>query len=107
MSQKSTVKTVLIIGGGFAGLSCAQKLAEDRDLKIMLVDKNNYQQFQPLLYQVAMGILSPDNAAFNLRAVLASHENVEVKMAEIASVDLTARTGTLADRIWASRTVNR
>src|SRR6266700_7504165 len=92
MSNSSDIKSVVIVGGGFAGLNCAQKLAAHKNLKITILDRNNYQQFQPLLYQVATGTLSPDNAAFNLRAVLASHENVDVVMAEIRSVDLTART---------------
>lgn len=84
-------KQVVIIGGGFAGLNCAKKLASGSSLRITLIDKNNYQQFQPLLYQVAMGILSPENAAFNLRDVFVHDQNVEVKMSEIVSVDLTAR----------------
>jgi len=55
------------VGGGFAGLNCAQRLAGHKNLQIVVLDRNNYQQFQPLLYQVATGTLSPDNAAFNLR----------------------------------------
>jgi len=62
-------------------------------LRITLIDKNNYQQFQPLFYQVATGILSPENAAFNLRKVLVHHENVDVKMSVVVSVDLATRTG--------------
>lgn len=85
-------KHVVIVGGGFAGLNCARRLASDSRFRITLIDKNNYQQFQPLLYQVATGILSPENAAFNLRDVFVHHKNVEVKMSEIVSVDLTARS---------------
>ncbi len=92
MLNPSAIKSVVIVGGGFAGLNCAQRLAAHKDLKITLLDRNNYQQFQPLLYQVATGTLSPDNAAFNLRAVLAGHENVDVVMTEVRSVDLTTRT---------------
>jgi NADH:quinone reductase (non-electrogenic) len=92
MEKTNGSKTVVIVGGGFAGLNCAQLLAGHKDLQIVLLDRNNYQQFQPLLYQVATGSLSPDNAAFNLRAVLASHENVDVAMTEIHSVDLATRT---------------
>ena len=90
----ATKKQVVIVGGGFAGLNCAKKLASDSSLRITLIDKNNYQQFQPLLYQVATGILSPENAAFNLRDVLVDHENVEVKMSEMVSVDLAKRQAT-------------
>src|SRR6185437_11287739 len=84
-------KHVVIVGGGFAGLNCTKRLASNSRLQITLIDKNNYQQFQPLFYQIAAGILSPDNAAFNLRNVLFNHENVDVKMSEIVSVDLATR----------------
>jgi len=67
-SAKSAASTkhVVIVGAGFAGLNCAEKLASDSSLRITLIDKNNYQQFKPLFYQVATGILSPENAAFIL-----------------------------------------
>lgn len=93
-SAKSAASTkhVVIVGAGFAGLNCAKKLASDSSLRITLIDKNNYQQFQPLFYQVATGILSPENAAFNLRNVLFHHQNVDVKMSEVVSVDLATRT---------------
>jgi NADH dehydrogenase len=89
--ENKTIR-IVIVGGGFAGLHCARKLADQNNLQIVVLDRNNYQQFQPLLYQVATGTLSPDNAAFNLRAVLASHRNVDVTMTEIQSVDLASRT---------------
>src|ERR1700679_686096 len=92
MLNSDDIKRVVIVGGGFAGLNCAERLASHKNLKITILDRNNYQQFQPLLYQVATGTLSPDNAAFNLRAVLAEHENVDVVMTEIKSVDLTTGT---------------
>ncbi len=83
---------VVIVGGGFAGLNCARKLAAHPNLRITLLDKNNYQQFQPLLYQVATAILAPSNIAFNLRGTLIGHPNVDVKMTEVVSVDLNTRT---------------
>ncbi len=92
MVISTDIKHVVIVGGGFAGLSCAQTLAAHRNLRITLLDRNNYQQFQPLLYQVATGMLSPDNAAFNLRSVLSEHDNVDVLMAEVESVDLDTKT---------------
>jgi NADH dehydrogenase len=86
------VKHVLVVGGGFAGLNCARKLAANPNVRITLLDKNNYQQFQPLLYQVAAAILPPDNIAFNLRGALKGHPNVDVKMAEVVSIDLDRHT---------------
>jgi NADH dehydrogenase len=88
----NNVKHVVIVGGGFAGLNCARKLATNPNVRITLLDKNNYQQFQPLLYQVATAILAPDNIAFNLRTALRGHPNVDVKMTEVVSIDLNART---------------
>ena len=86
------MKHVVIVGGGFAGLNCARKLAAHPEVRITLIDKNNYQQFQPLLYQVAAGFLAPSNVAYSLRNILVKHPNVEVKMAKIVSADLTTRT---------------
>ena len=54
------MKRVIIVGGGFAGVSCARRLASNRDVHVTLIDKNNYQQFQPLLYQVATALLGPE-----------------------------------------------
>jgi NADH:ubiquinone reductase (H+-translocating) len=88
------MKHVVIVGGGFAGLNCARKLAKRSDVRITLIDKNNYQQFQPLLYQVASGFLAPSNVAFSLRNMLVRHPNIEVTMDEVVSADLAARTVT-------------
>jgi NADH dehydrogenase len=86
------MKHVVIVGGGFAGLNCARKLALHPEIRITLIDKNNYQQFQPLLYQVAAGFLAPSNVAFSLRNILVRHPNVEVKMEEVVSADLATKT---------------
>jgi NADH:ubiquinone reductase (H+-translocating) len=91
------MKRVVIVGGGFAGLSCARKLASHPDIRITLIDKNNFQQFQPLLYQVATAVLAPSNAAFSLRNVLRRRSNVDVKLGEVVSVDLKTRTAETAE----------
>jgi NADH:ubiquinone reductase (H+-translocating) len=91
------MKRVVIVGGGFAGVGCARKLASNPNVHVTLIDKNNYQQFQPLLYQVATSLLGSGNAAFSLRSLLRGHANVDVKMAEVISADLATRTVATAD----------
>ena len=86
------MKHVVIVGGGFAGLTCARTLSSHSDIRITLVDKNNFQQFQPLLYQVATAVLAPSNAAFSLRAVLKRYANVDIKLGSVVSVDLKTRS---------------
>ncbi len=88
---------VVVIGGGFAGLGCAQELAEHADVHVTLIDRNNYHQFQPLLYQVATSQFAPSDIAHSLRAVFAGQDNVDVKLAEIAEIDPATRTITSTD----------
>ena len=78
---------VVIVGGGFAGLGCARRLAKSGDVQVTLIDKNNYHQFQPLLYQVATAELASSNVATSLRQSLRGHANVNVKMAEVMVAD--------------------
>jgi NADH:ubiquinone reductase (H+-translocating) len=83
---------VVIVGGGFAGLGCAQRLADREDVTVTLIDRNNYRQYQPLLYQVATSQLAPSDIANSLRSVFAERDNVHVKLAEIAAVDTDRKT---------------
>jgi NADH dehydrogenase len=83
---------VVIVGGGFAGLGCAQRLADQEDVQVTLIDRNNYHQFQPLLYQVATSQLASSDIAQSLRSVFADQANVDVKLAEITTVDPDTRT---------------
>jgi len=83
---------VVIVGGGFAGLGCAQRLAENDDVSVTLIDRNNYHQFQPLLYQVATSLLGGSDIAHSLRAVFAGQDNIDVKLAEISAVDTATKT---------------
>ena len=93
----NSTRHIVIVGGGFAGLHCAQKLAANPDVRVTLLDKNNYQQFQPLLYQVASSLLAPGNIAFNLRVAVKNRQNVDIRLTEAVSVDLKSRTVETAD----------
>lgn len=86
------MKHVVIVGGGFAGLNAAKKLGGRRDVRVTLVDRQNYHLFQPLLYQVAMAGLSPADIATPIRSVLARCRNVSVLQGSVERVDLKART---------------
>ncbi len=77
---------VVIIGGGFAGLQLAKKLMK-ADLKVILVDKQNHHQFQPLFYQVASGRLEPSSISFPFRKIFQKSKNVDFRMADITSID--------------------
>ncbi|MBE9137906.1 NAD(P)/FAD-dependent oxidoreductase [Nodosilinea sp. LEGE 07088] len=77
---------VVIIGGGFGGLYAAQQLGR-ADVDVTLIDKRNFHLFQPLLYQVAMGGLSPGDIASPLRGVLSAQKNTRVLMGEVTDVD--------------------
>ncbi len=81
-------KQVVIIGGGFGGLTAAQSL---RDVDVWLIDRTNHHLFQPLLYQVATAALSPGDIAWPLRTILRRHPHVRVVMDEVLSIDRAAR----------------
>jgi NADH dehydrogenase len=87
---------VVIVGGGFGGLTAARALAT-APVRITLVDRTNHHTFQPLLYQVAMAGLSPAEIAQPIRAILQRQANVTVFMAEVSQVDLKAREVRLVD----------
>ena len=80
---------VLILGGGFAGVGAAQKL-EGADADVVLVDRHNYHTFQPLLYQLASGLLEQTAVGHSLRDLVARHDNTTVHQATVTGVDLDA-----------------
>ncbi|MGA2351880.1 MAG: NAD(P)/FAD-dependent oxidoreductase [Terracidiphilus sp.] len=86
---------VVIVGGGFAGLHAARKLAH-LPVEITLVDRRNHHIFQPLLYQVALAVLSPADIAQPIRTVLRGQQNTQVLMDEVVGIDIEARQITLA-----------
>ncbi len=81
---------VVILGGGFGGLYAAQALKR-APVRVSLVDKRNFHLFQPLLYQVATGSLSPGQIAAPLRSILAKQKNAEVLLAEACGIDIDRR----------------
>jgi len=87
---------VVIVGGGFGGLTAAQELA-GAPVRITLLDRTNHHTFQPLLYQVAMAGLSPAEIAQPIRSILSRQENVTVLLGEIVGIDPVGRRVTLAD----------
>ncbi len=97
MSANGSQLHVIIVGGGFAGLGCAMELAKQGGCRVTLLDRNNYHQFQPLLYQVATSQLTSTNVAVSLRAHFRKHPNVDVKLVEIASIDPATGTVTATD----------
>jgi NADH dehydrogenase len=82
---------VLILGGGFAGVGAAQKL-EHSDAEVVLVDRHDYHTFQPLLYQLATGLLETTAVGHSLRDLLSRHENTVLHKAQVTAIDLEQRT---------------
>ena len=91
----SDTTTVLIVGGGFAGVACAQELAK-QDVEVILLDQNNYHQFQPMLYQVATAQLAAYDIARPLRGIFRHSKTVEVRHTGVTSIDPDARSVTTA-----------
>ena len=97
MSDRSTKPKprVVIVGGGFGGLSTAKGLA-DAPFDITLIDRNNHHLFQPLLYQVATAALSPADIASPIRGILRGQRNTKIMLAEVSGVD-AVRKEVIAD----------
>jgi NADH dehydrogenase len=88
---------VVIVGGGFGGLYAARQLGKDRRLDVTLVDRRNFHLFQPLLYQVATGALSPGEIAQPLRSILRKRKNTTVLLGEAVALDPVKREIVLSD----------
>src|SRR6202521_185272 len=87
---------VVILGGGFGGLAAAQRLKR-APVEITLIDRRNFHLFQPLLYQVATGSLSPGEIAAPLRGVLSRQKNTQVLLGEAFDLDPASRRVMLRD----------
>src|ERR1700722_662223 len=81
---------VMILGGGFGGIHAAQGLA-DLPVDITVIDRKNFHTFQPLLYQVALAVLSPADIARPIRSILRNHSNIQVLMDEVVGIDKQLR----------------
>jgi len=87
---------VVVIGGGMAGVACASELGR-KDVDVVLVDRHDYLQFQPLLYQVASSQLPAEDIARPLRVVFEEHPTVRVVQADVTAIDFATRTVTTTD----------
>lgn len=89
--ERTDKKRIVIVGGGLGGLELAFKLVDD-DYQVVLVDKNNYHQFPPLIYQVASGGLEPSSISFPFRRLFQGRKDFFFRMAEVKSVDSAKKT---------------
>jgi NADH dehydrogenase len=96
MNATSPRPRVVVLGGGFAGLGAALELG-DSDVDVVLVDRHDYHTFQPLLYQLATGLLETSAVGHSLRDLVHDQDNVTVHKTAVAGVDLAERTVTPAD----------
>jgi NADH:ubiquinone reductase (H+-translocating) len=98
-NPKASWPRVLVVGAGFGGLEATKHLG-NKPVGVTLIDRTNYHLFQPLLYQVATAALSPADIAAPVRAVVTKYENIDVILAEVQSVDLTARLVRTGERSY-------
>lgn len=78
-------KKIIIIGGGFAGLNLAKKL-NNSNYDVLLIDRQNHHQFQPLYYQVASARLEPSNISFPFRKIFQKSNNIQIRLAEVTKI---------------------
>jgi NADH dehydrogenase len=83
---RSSFPRIVIIGGGFAGISLAKKL-RNKKVQVVLLDKHNYHNFQPLMYQVATGGLEPDSIAYPIRKIVQEYKDFYFRLAEVREID--------------------
>ena len=87
----SRLPRVVIVGGGFAGLALVEGL-KNKDVQVVLIDRNNFHQFQPLFYQVATSGLEPDSIVFPFRKQIKGYKNVSFRLAEVKEIQASNNT---------------
>ncbi|HXB31144.1 MAG TPA: NAD(P)/FAD-dependent oxidoreductase [Puia sp.] len=90
--QHTPSKNIIIVGGGFGGINLALELKNNPHYNITLVDKNNYNFFPPLIYQVATGFLENSNISYPFRKLFRKYSNIQFRMGELLKVDPAAHT---------------
>lgn len=96
-ANQTALPHIVIVGGGFGGLYAAKSL-KNAPVRVTLIDKRNFHLFQPLLYQVATGTLSPADIASPLRVVLSKHKNTQVLLDKVVDIDPEAKKVYLEER---------
>ena len=84
---RTSFPRIVIIGGGFAGISLAKQLGK-QEVQVVLLDKHNYHTFQPLLYQVSTGGLEPDSIAYPIRKIVKNYPNFHFRLANVEHLDM-------------------
>src|ERR1044071_4091450 len=87
---KTDLKRVVVVGAGFGGLQVV-KLVKRNNFQVVLIDRNNYHTFQPLLYQVATAILEPDSVICPIRSLIKNTDNLFFRMADVHYVELNKK----------------
>ena len=83
---KTDKKRVVIVGGGFGGLKLANKLCAKHEYQVVLIDRNNYHQFPPLIYQIASAGIEPSSISFPFRKIFQRRKDFYFRMAEVRSI---------------------
>lgn len=95
-NEPATVKKIVVIGGGFAGVNFAQNVAKNKNYQVTLVDKNNFNYFPPLLYQVSTSFLEPSSISYPFRKLFRK-DNIRFRMGEPVKIDPVTQTAYLKD----------
>lgn len=90
-------KHIVIVGGGFAGVTLLKTLSDNKHYEVTLIDKNNYNFFPPLIYQVATGFLEPSSISYPFRRITSKHQNTHFRLGEVTEIDTANKKVILHD----------